>query len=451
MSATLPGAPSSHENAAPDVAGVTPATSQASRGLRAATAEIEALWKSGARSDAAERARLLFEGQANNPSAVLFYADFCFAVLRDRVLATAILEERLASLPHQGIFLRLAHYQARTAREDETLSLASKYFSHPQLCGFAYACYGAALLRQTGDLDTSVGFFHQASRLLGRDKRRDPAAMAMSPKCFLHCSEFSAQDGYGGLMFLRESQLRPQLVVCATGDEIYFRAFNKIYRETFFRHNQANDSVLHFHIFDPSEELAAEIAREDGTQSEPVSYSFERTGQRNKSYYYAGRFVQAVRLLEHYDCPIIVTDIDCLFKGGVDLVADAIKGADMGIIDRAHVLFPWQRFRAGLAAFAPTKSGMLYASALRGFLLQAPPERLNYVWIDQLGLAECAYVSRNLGIGNIASVTEAYARVCHQQFYRHHGYPEEKARMAHEVLSGWQRSGPQQTSNADDG
>lgn len=322
-------------------------------------------------------------------------------------------------------FLRLARIYSQNGWHQKVVDLARDYLNDSRLAGMAYACYAEALLLQTGDLDRSVGLFHQAARLPGIGIRCEAAKMIISPNVFVHFADLYSD--HNSITYLNSPAARPRFVMCASGDEKYYTLFGEIFRDRFLAFNPESDLVLHFHLFDPSESLLGEveswIAR---TRQQRVFFSIEFTGGKNRTYYYAGRFVQMPRLLMHYGCPIAVSDIDTVFTAGMEGLIHTAGSADLGLLELADRYLPWERFMATLAVFAPTPNGVLLTRALSAFLVQAPSSSINYWWIDQLGLAECAYASSNLNLGTVAPIRAARRRMCFQRT-RNTRRPDDKA------------------------
>jgi len=184
-------------------------------------------------------------------------------------------------------------------------------------------------------------------------------------------------------------------------------------------------------LFDPGEGLLEEIS---GMQSNAgrLQFSVERTGGGNRSYYYAGRFMQAPRFLAHYGCPIAISDIDCVFRDNIAELIAAASDADLGILETRSYPYPWQNFRANLVVFNSSEASLRYALAIQHFLRQVQSENANYWFIDQAALVECVYLQRKTGFGRIADIGTAYNSLCYQPTGGT-GRPAEKAQRARDA------------------
>src|SRR5262249_31635373 len=148
---------------------------------------------------------------------------------------------------------------AAAERDEETMRIASSYLDDASLHGVADACYGAAFLRRTGNLEAAIKFFHRAADSFRETKHAAPMSAICSPTDFRRLADLDVSSISNPIVFLSSPRVRPKFVMCATGDETYYRPFQAIYRDTFFRHNRSSDCALHFHVFDPSDALLEEI------------------------------------------------------------------------------------------------------------------------------------------------------------------------------------------------
>jgi hypothetical protein len=224
--------------------------------------------------------------------------------------------------------------------------------------------------------------------------------------------------------FLNPRPIEADAVVTVSGDETYYRALFDIYNDTFFAHTRKPGHIMHVHLFDPSDDLLGEIGSLAAKAEGRIQFSFERT-DGNKSYYYVGRFIQVPRLMARYNCPIIVTDLDCYFKDSIDPMLEVTGGTDIGMLQVRRRLCPWRNFLAGLVAFNPTEFGRRYALGIQNFL-QSLPSDTNYWYVDQLALAQSFYLSRNSRTGKLEIVNETWRQLCEQGTGKT-GQPEVKA------------------------
>jgi hypothetical protein len=396
-------------------------------------AEIERLWKAGAQAEATSRALALYHAFPTNEFVADYYSDFCFFRLRQAENAIATARDSYQRLHSANLFHTYCHFLVRKGKDDELLSLTPGYFNDPVLSGTAYLQYAAATLRQTGDFDLAVGLFHRGAQLPVMERHKSPAASLMPLRTFQFYMGMSDDESRAGITFLSERPNNARFVMCASGDEKYFREFFTIYRDSFFSFDHNPEHVLHFHLLDPTDELLSEISVPAADNYCRVYFSVERTSGTNRSYYYAARFVQLGRLLRHYECPIAVSDIDCVFETSVDDLIRTMHGQDVGITEIKSYPYPWQNFRAGLVAFNPSIVALEYARAIQNFLIRIPVELTNYWYVDQSALAQCVYLQRDSRRGNFVDLKAVSRSLCHQ-LSGGSGRPVSKASRARDFL-----------------
>lgn len=389
-------------------------------------AEARASWGRGERELAARQAQTVFDRSPDDPRAAIAYAEFCFSTQRDPARSISVLQEGFAKFEHAQIFQRLAWYLSRAGRSEEALSLAGQYLHHPRLGALAHLSYGSVSLSLDSDLDAAFGFFRRAAELPQCGRHREVAAAFTSSGEFESLADVECECN--PVSFVNAPSVKPRFVWLASADESYFRAFFPLFRDTFFTHNPEPACILHFHIFDPSEQFREEIASLGrGARFSRICFSFEQTNSVNRSYYYVGRFVQLSKLLARYECPIAVSDIDCAFTGPVGPLMAATSGSDLGHLEIDCSLFPWLRFKAGLSVFQPTVAGCTFARAIRGFLARAVHKERNFWWFDQTGLAQSVYLSRGRRFGKTVDITSVSRKVCFFRTHQKTGRIQEKA------------------------
>jgi hypothetical protein len=155
-------------------------------------------------------------------------------------------------------------------------------------------------------------------------------------------------------------------VVLVGCDRVYLRRYGPAYLRSFARFGE--DVTLHVHLTDPlPDDIAwlrdASPATWDRTAVTTETY----VGPDPRPYYALARFLRLGELLERYDAPVLVTDLDAVFERPIaDNVSDA-AGADAALTFkrtdyRAH---PWNTVRAGALIVQPTERGRTFARALR--------------------------------------------------------------------------------------
>jgi hypothetical protein len=394
--------------------------------------EIQRLWFAGDKEKSFEQARLFYDEQRDSKQVGVFFARFCTLRMHDKDYALTVVAENFEKFKDPQFLTLLCMLYGIKGREDELLELTEKHFADPDLGGSALVAHGSALLRKTGQFDPSVELFHRAAEFgrLGGDQ--NPASVVLPNRDFEALADVADDPAQTPIQFLGSPPPGTKSVVCAAGDEPYFREFYPMYRDSFFEHNKTPERVLHFHIFDPSDALLEELAvLQNDAPNGRLRFSTEKT-PLNKSYYYVGRFVQMPRLLKHYNCPIVVTDIDLVFRNSMDGMVKHCSEVDLGILEVLGHGGPWRNFKAGLMVFAATPMGYRFALMMRNFLLRMPREEYNYWYIDQTAILQCAFLNRNCGVGEVVPVNLPYRGLTFQ-FAGQSGRPEEKANRARRI------------------
>jgi tetratricopeptide (TPR) repeat protein len=402
--------------------------------IRERLEEINKFWKRKQKRRAAILAAQLYEDAPDDKTVVNIHSN-CLFEMRDMDRARAVTAAGLEKFKDWRLLTRLCLIQVMSGRHAEALRTTAGYFADETLSAHALLCHGAVLARSTGELDEAVEFFHRAVQAGHLRADHEPARRALSNSQFEALTLLGDDREKNPIHFIGPPPISgAEAVIAASADETYFRALFPLYRDTFLAHHPDAKYVLHIHVFDPSPALLEEIAAEQQASNGRLHFSYERTAG-NRSYYYAGRMVQAPRLMERYERPLVVTDIDLYFKGPVGEILTATAGADLGILHIARRgLCPWRTYLAGLIVFNPTPAAKRLATGMQNFLLNLPPD-IDYWYIDQLALFQSVYLSRNRGLGKIVDVTEKWRQLL-QQGTGLTGQPDAKADRMRRKLAG---------------
>jgi len=377
--------------------------------------EIQRARKAKQKMQAVVLAEMLFNDAPDSLKAVSTYS-WCLYEKKEFHRAQEVATKGLEKFGDRRLLSVLCETYAKLNRDEEAVRVTEKCFSDPALAAQALLLHGSALLRVTGELDRSIEYFHRAVEgdaggALGPDCH--PARQVVSNNAFQALMYIADDPDRNPIHFVGSHTATPLAVLAASADETYFRAFFQLYQDTFFAHSSNEAHIVHFHIFDPTEELLNEMGNIEDCARGRIRFSYEMTRGVNRSYYYAGRFVQMPRLLRRYGCPIVLTDMDCYFAGDINDVLASLAGSDLGIVQVNRRLPPWRNFLANLVVFNPTEVARRYALGMRNFLLNMPSDT-NYWYVDQLALVQCAYLNRNGGIGTVRSANESRGNFCRQ-------------------------------------
>jgi hypothetical protein len=173
------------------------------------------------------------------------------------------------------------------------------------------------------------------------------------------------QDGSvgpaGDLLALEAPAESGRHVFLAACDPGYLRRFAPLYIQSAARHG--GDCNVHLHIVSPAADDLDWARRQAGEFRPRLSVSTEvYTGPDARAYYALARFVRGAQLLEFYQRPILITDIDAAFTGAVD----AFLGANSGPVGlrfkrRDFHAHPWNTVQAGAVLLRPTEEGVSFA------------------------------------------------------------------------------------------
>lgn len=179
------------------------------------------------------------------------------------------------------------------------------------------------------------------------------------------------------------------LVSCDSGYLHQFAA------PAFHSSRAAGNAIFHLHIVNPDAEdleFAQALAR---NPEDRLNISTERApfldaltpGKERSGYLINPRFIQAPQLLDFYDRPLFVSDIDAAITAPWDEIKAALAPYDVGI-RRVAGHYPWRRNAAGCSYFAPTKNGKLFAQLVSLYIrtaLDLTTHKINWL-IDQNAL-----------------------------------------------------------------
>jgi hypothetical protein len=344
---------------------------------------------------------------SESPEVIGFCLLRLYYVHREQERALSIAEEAFSRLRHPLLLDLYCRFLTIAERFDEIVNLTERNFRDPVLSADAYLNHGSALLRLGCGLEVATGFFQRGATLGPYDPDNHAAAgLSVGPSTFQRMmDEFPVADIHG-VKFLNDRPDACRHIFLASGDEHYAIAFLEIYTFSFFQTNPPAGTLLHFHLYDPTPEVFAIIDRiKSRTNSGSVNFSIEVTNGF-KPYYYAGRLIHAPLFLQHYNCPIIITDIDFLFTGSVEPLLERASNLDMGYHRVRMYTHPWAHFRAGIVVFSSTPAGLKIAQGISAFLGQLPTQLINYWYVDQMAIATAFYSNKHRRIGKVEQITK---------------------------------------------
>ena len=165
----------------------------------------------------------------------------------------------------------------------------------------------------------------------------------------------------------------PELVHLFACDANYFRLFAAALVTSSALKRGDLRLIIHAHIVDPDEEsldLAAKLGAEFGlvvTTEESPSTINENIVRR--AYFTCARFLIVPKLLRQYNCPVLITETDCLINWSWADLMEHIVHADVGFLQSSKWNWvPWTKYPAGICLFAPSEAGIEQADYIARFI-----------------------------------------------------------------------------------
>ena len=178
-----------------------------------------------------------------------------------------------------------------------------------------------------------------------------------------------------------------ELVTVVACDSKYFMLFFEIFSQSFKAKNP--DDMLHFHIVNPSEEVKHVAA--DAKSEGKINFSFSQADQATniKALFASVRFLIAKQLLEYYQKPILITDIDVGFSGRLTDFNLSPANADVCVKFRKDsYLFPWRTIPANTILFNNSTGAFKFLQCFADYFysVYGDGESTNIWWVDQSAL-----------------------------------------------------------------
>ena len=178
-----------------------------------------------------------------------------------------------------------------------------------------------------------------------------------------------------------------ELVTVVACDSKYFMLFFEIFSQSFKAKNP--DDMLHFHIVNPSEEVKHVAA--DAKSEGKINFSFSKADQATniKALFASVRFLIAKQLLEYYQKPILITDIDVGFSGRLTDFNLSPANADVCVKFRKDsYLFPWRTIPANTILFNNSTGAFKFLQCFADYFysVYGDGESTNIWWVDQSAL-----------------------------------------------------------------
>jgi hypothetical protein len=174
------------------------------------------------------------------------------------------------------------------------------------------------------------------------------------------------------ILHRRAGSMGPFVVFAAADHDYFIR-----YGDDFLRSAQSHGDVAsaHLHLINPRPEafeLVEEAVRSRRWPDLTLS-SEAYDGPDRRAYYASARLVRAPMLLKLYDCPLLISDIDAVYRAPIRQTLPDLNKLDVGLYIkndrfRAH---PWQTIRAGILIYGATGFGNRFSTAAARLTMNA--------------------------------------------------------------------------------
>jgi hypothetical protein len=193
----------------------------------------------------------------------------------------------------------------------------------------------------------------------------------------------------------------------------YFIRFGVAQAISLVDQKRAGNIVIVFFVFDADENCRKIIdifnayAGERGVRVDfcemPLT-RFESILDRN-TYLASIRYCMVERLMQKFDCKVIVSDADQIFYEGVDSIVDSrnASNSDVSLFDHSFIqpyISLYKKYGASYVEFYPNMRTKKYAKLLGRFIACNLAERACWT-LDQLALLYCSKIMSSLRINRI--------------------------------------------------
>ncbi|MBF0169132.1 MAG: tetratricopeptide repeat protein [Alphaproteobacteria bacterium] len=279
--------------------------------------------------------------------------------------------------PGEGYVGAIARGNAARAQgmSDEALAgYRSAQALRPDL-PFAHSRAGC-LLAAAGDLQGAEAEFLKARELADWVE----TGIRLSPEFFQGLGEHRS-----GLEILNLAPVSGPVVVVGC-DAGYFARYAATLHQSLVRCEDGKTG-LHVHLVHP-DAASLEAARAMGAGISLETPEFGGCSRNFVNTYFASaRFLALPRLLEAYDRPLLVMDVDAVVLKPLAPLWATLLGADMAIRRlKGSMVDPWNLPQANLVGVNPTPGGKRFADLLARYLAHFVAKRQMFGFFDQTAL-----------------------------------------------------------------
>lgn len=182
-------------------------------------------------------------------------------------------------------------------------------------------------------------------------------------------------------------------VVVACCDSRYFYKYGVTFANSYAQ-NASNGNLLHLHIVDPDDGLAAYLEillARLALRNVVVTYEYAPVDEapdfnQRRTFYSCARFLRMGALLAHYRKPVACFDIDTVFEAPLGAMLAGLGDADVGLVRREPPDSPWLDIVANVVVARYTRQTLRYFDAVENFIRHFVGREKLFWHLDQIAL-----------------------------------------------------------------
>jgi tetratricopeptide (TPR) repeat protein len=209
-------------------------------------------------------------------------------------------------------------------------------------------------------------------------------------------SEESLIEGLVPLIHVVTPEFADRPIIFFSSDSRYFQDFVRpflISIDEVSRRAGKEKLQVHVHIMDPTDENLAEVKSLAAKLDQIIlAVSAEHPNERARNgklaglYFHAIRFVRMYQILNIYQKPLWLMDVDGLMHDDPRRIFDAIGSRDIGLFGHPGRWEPWMQFNASMVGIRPVEKAKTFLRLVAGYIRYYHKRNLMEWGIDQLAL-----------------------------------------------------------------
>ena len=202
----------------------------------------------------------------------------------------------------------------------------------------------------------------------------------------------------------------PSYIYLISCDNKYFLIFSDVLLNSFLRNERCGGLLVH--VLNPSSLAIKKIESIDDPR---IRFVTNDADYNKKSFYACSRFLMLPSVLECYNKPVIVVDIDSCFVGDCETeMGDLLKKYDFSIkvgMQKKLSHYCWRQYAAGFSVFQPSLMGKLLARKIAALIdyFGRKYEYSDNIWyVDQSAISVVMRNEMNnpdASLGKLGSIT----------------------------------------------